>query len=138
MPNTPPPRCPLPLPLPKDHAQRLTLRCLRRMAAHGVHDAQAALWMFEGFGLHFRRPLVLLRAFVIELAQVSRRRIQLAPYCAMRMTADESRIVALLADPATASRHLPDLTGGAEANSPLSLAIAYSEYLPAAARLDQL
>lgn len=135
---TPPPHCPLPLSLPQDHVQRLTLRCLRRMAAHGVRDAQAALWMFEGFGLQFRRPLVLLRAFVIELAQVSLRRIQLAPCCAMRLTVDEGRILAVLADPATAPLHLPGLTGRAEASSPLSLAIAFSEYLPAAAQLDQL
>ena len=128
---TPPPHCPLPLPLPLDHGQRLTLRCLRRMAAHGIRDAQAALWMFEGFGLQFRRPLVLLRAFVIELAQVSQRRIQLAPCCAMRMTSDEGRIIAILTDPATGPEHLPSLTGGAEASSPLSLAVAFSECLPA-------
>ena len=125
--------CQLPLPLPRTETQRLVLRCLRRMAAHGIHDAQAALWVFERFGLGFRRPLVLLRAFVVELAQYSQRRIQLAPCCALRMTLDEARLIGVLAaaatSPASAQRQLRELTGGLAAPSPYSLAVAFNETL---------
>jgi hypothetical protein len=130
-----PGQCQMPLPLPLEHNQRIVLRCLRRMAAHGVRDAQGSLWMFEQFGIHYRRPLVLLRAFVIELAQVSQRRIQIAPCCAMRMTLDEGRIVEALAaasdSPATAQRHLRQLTEADNPASPLSLAIAFNDTLAA-------
>ena len=123
----------LPLPLPVDVSQRLVLRCLRRMAAHGIRDAQAALLMLEHFGIHFRRPLVLLRAFVAELAQSAERRITLAPCCAMRMTLDEGRIVGALAaaaeNPVCASQHLQQLTGNSQIASPLSLAAAFDETL---------
>ena len=125
--------CPLPLPLPHSESQRLVLRCLRRMAAHGVHDAQAALWVFECFGLGFRRPLVLLRGFVLEIAQFSQRRIQVAHCCALRMTHDEARLIGVLAtaaeSPACAHRHLRELTGGDDAASPFSLALAFNAAL---------
>ena len=128
-----PQSCLLPLPLPQTETQRLVLHCLRRMAAYGIHDAQAALWVFERFGLGFRRPLVLLRAFVVELAQNSQRRIQLAPCCAMRMTPDEARLIGVLAaaatSPACAHRQLRELTGGLDAPSPYSLALAFNETL---------
>jgi hypothetical protein len=123
----------LPLPLPAAATQRLVLRCLRRMAAHGTRDAQAALLAFDHFGIHFRRPLVLLRAFVTELAQGSGRRITLAPCCAMRMTRDEGWIVGVLATAATypdcASHRLRLLTGGDQVASPLSLAVAFNQTL---------
>ena len=130
--------CLLPLPLPPCETQRLVLRCVRRMAAHGVHDAQAALWVFERFGLGFRGPLVLLRGFVLELAQFSQRRIQVAPCCALRMTQDEARLIGVLAaaaeSPACAHRHLRELTGGDDAPSPFSLALAFNASLAALGR----
>lgn len=123
----------LPLPLPNESNQRLALRCLRRMAAQGPRDAQAALLAIEYFGIHFRRPLVLLRAFVTELAQSSERRITLAPCCAMRMTRDEGRIVGVLATaaayPDCARYHLQQLTGSERIASPMSLAVAFSQTL---------
>lgn len=138
MPQPAPRSCALPLPLPQEDTQRLVLRCLRRMAAHGTRDAQAALWVFEAFGIHFRRPLVLLRAFVVEVAQVSARRISVAPCCAMRVTLDEARLIGVLAaatdNPAAAAHHLRLLTDGAEVSSPLSLAIAFSGSLAALGR----
>jgi hypothetical protein len=134
--NQPTPgQCQMPLPLPFEQTQRIVLRCLRRMAAHGIRDAQASLWVFEQFGIHYRRPLVLLRAFVVELAQVSQRRIQIAPCCAMRMTLDEGRIVEILAvagqHQARAQRHLRLLTDTNNASSPLSLAVAFNDTLAA-------
>jgi hypothetical protein len=123
----------LPLSLPAAATQRLVLRCLRRMAAHGPRDAQAALLVFEHFGIHFRRPLVLLRAFVAELAQGAERRITIAPCCAIRMTRDEGWMIGVLvaaADhPDCASRHLRLLTGSDEVASPLSLAAAFNQTL---------
>ena len=120
--NSSPRSCALPLPLPREDTQRLVLRCLRRMAAHGTRDAQAALWVFEAFGIHFRRPLVLLRAFVVDVAQVSARRISVAPCCAMRMTLDEARLIGVLAaagdNPVAAAHHLRALTGGTNVSSP--------------------
>jgi hypothetical protein len=123
----------MPLPLPADATQRLVLRCLRRMAAHGTRDAQAALLAIEHFGIHFRRPLVLLRAFVAELAQGAERRITMAPCCAMRMTRDEGLIVVVLATaaayPDCARFHLEQLAGGGAVSSPLSLAAAFNQTL---------
>jgi hypothetical protein len=128
----------LPLPLPGEPDQRLVLRCLRRMAAHGIRDAQAALLILDSFGIHFRRPLVLLRAFVAELAQGAERRITMAPCCAMRMTLDEARIVGVLAsavdDPDSARHQLQLLTASCAIASPLSLAAAFNETLTALGR----
>lgn len=138
-PATPVPTpCLLPLPLPLEGTQRLVLRCVRRMAAHGIRDAQAALWMIDGFGSAFRRPLVLLRAFVAELAQASRRRITIAPCCALRMTLDEGRIVGVLAtasdNPACARHHLRLLCDSAEVGAPLSVAATFNADLAALGR----
>jgi hypothetical protein len=110
--------------------QRLTLICLRRMAAHGIRDARASLLVFDAFGIHFRRPLVLLRAFLSELAQCSERSISLAPCCAHRMTADEARLIGVLATAANsldcARYQLGVLTRSERVESPLSLARAFN------------
>jgi hypothetical protein len=42
----------------------------------------SALMMMQGFGLHFRKPLCLLRAFMLELSQTAERPIALAPVAA--------------------------------------------------------
>jgi len=118
----------LPLPAPNDQMQRLVLFAVRRMAAHGVRDAYAANLLFSNFGIHFRRPLVLLRTFMIELSQSSTRTITIAPCCALRMTADEGRIVGILTKVAdnrmAAANHLRELTGHNGISSPLSVAAA--------------
>lgn len=119
-----------PLPLPEDAMQRAVLVAIRRMAAFGVRDAQAALLALQAFGLGYRQPLVLLRAFVVELAHASQRRITVAPCCARRMTLDEGRMVGVLATaachPGNAARHLDLLTGGAaDSSAALSVAAAF-------------
>jgi len=86
----------LPLPLPADPTMRAILVAIRRMAAHGIRDANAASMMVGHFGLRFRMPLALVRALVIEIARCSRRSIALAPCCAMRMTEDEGLILSAL------------------------------------------
>jgi hypothetical protein len=116
----------LPQALPTNMDARVQLIALRRMAAHGLRDARASMLMLHQFGLDYRRRLVLLRAFVHELAQASRRTIQLAPCCAVRMTADEALLLRALGsaadDPADAADALLDLTKGGAVCHPLSLA----------------
>lgn len=128
----------LPLPVPGDAARRLVLVALRRMASHGLRDAHAASLMIGALGLHFRRPLALLRAFMAEIAQASSRTITVAPCCALRMTRDEGRIMnALVLAPsrdASAALHLQVLTGGGEISGPLSLAAAINQALADAGR----
>ena len=120
----------LPLPAPQDRMERIVLFAVRRMASHGVRDAYAANLLFSNFGLHFRRPLVLLRTFMIELSQSSQRTITIAPCCALRMTADEGRIVGILAkvggNRVAAANHLRELTGHNSISSPLSVAAAFN------------
>ena len=80
----------LPLPLPEGRIERSVLFALRRMAAHGLRDVSAAWLMLDLFSTGFRRPLVLLRAFMLELAHAATGPIQVAPCCAPRMTEHES------------------------------------------------
>jgi hypothetical protein len=76
----------LPRPLPSEGSARLLLFGFRRLATHGLQDAHAANAMIGGFGLGFRRPLILLRALMAELSRVSNRKIVVAPCCCLRMT----------------------------------------------------
>ena len=46
--------------------------------------------MLGAFGRSYRRPLVLMRAMMLELARASSRKILVAPCCCARMTADEA------------------------------------------------
>lgn len=123
----------LPLPVPTGQIERVTLFGVRRMAAHGLRDAHAANTMLALFGLGYRRPLVLLRAFMLELARSSSRAIMIAPCCALRMTSDEGRILAVLAtattDTGTAVHHLNRLAGHTEMMPALSAAMAYKDAL---------
>jgi hypothetical protein len=120
----------LSMPIPTGAAERLTLFCIRRMGAHGIRDAHAANLMLNRFGLPFRRPLVLLRAFMVELARASRRQITIAPCCATRMTLDEARVLAALRTSAgsehRASRHLGRLTESGQTAGSLCAAAAYN------------
>lgn len=104
----------LPHAAPQDGPSRALLVALRRMAIHGLHDASASLLMIEHFGLHFRKPLVLMRTLLMEVSQTTRQPIQIAPCCAPRMTAAENALLRALAsaaqDPGLASQHLRELT----------------------------
>lgn len=123
----------LPFPAPVAPTQRLTLFAVRRMAAFGLNDAHAANAMLCGFGLGYRRPLILLRAFMHELATGSSRAIRIAPCCALRMTEDEAHMLGALAAACENSRnaagHLASLTGRAINNPALSAAMAYNDAL---------
>lgn len=76
---------------------RLLLFAVRRMAAGGIDDAHAAHALFAGFGIHFRRPLVLLRAMMAEISRVASTQLVVAPCCCARMTDDEARLIAAVA-----------------------------------------
>jgi len=80
----------LPFASPTDERSRLLLLAIRRMAAHGLNDAHAAHACLIGFGLSYRRPLILLRALMAEISRASARKIMVAPCCCTRMTHDEA------------------------------------------------
>jgi hypothetical protein len=97
LPEKPPIDHTLPFAAPLNPNRRLLLYCLRRMGAHGLNDAHAANAMLASFGASYRRPLVMLRVFVQETAQMAARRISIAGCCCMRMTFDEARLVDAIA-----------------------------------------
>lgn len=120
----------LPLPVPNDRIERTVLFAMRRMAAHGARDANAAWLMLDLFSVKFRRPLVLLRAFLLELAHVSQGPIRIAPCCTPRMTADEGVILQILFKAATdmtsAEDALVRLTRNSAVGEPLSAAAVFA------------
>ncbi|MDO6415882.1 hypothetical protein Q4F19_15940 [Sphingomonas sp. BIUV-7] len=87
----------LPFTVPESAYARLLLYAVRRMAAGGLDDAFAAQAMIGGFGVNFRRPLVLLRAFMGESARVAGKRLMVAPCCCGRMTGDERALLSAVA-----------------------------------------
>lgn len=76
---------------------RLFLFTLRRMASAGVDDAHAANALLGHFGKSYRRPLILMRAMMLELSRVSNRRISVAACCCARITPDEARLLEAVA-----------------------------------------
>jgi len=88
----------LPHAAPDISGTRLFLRVVRHMAVGGLNDAHAANMLIGVFGLSFRRPLVLVRALMAELARASTCSIMIAPSCCCRMTLAESMLVRAVAD----------------------------------------
>lgn len=74
-------------------SRMIFLKAARLMAIGGVNDAGAAALMLGWFGRTYRRPLVLMRALMLELSRVSQRRIELAPPCSGRLTRDEAAML---------------------------------------------
>jgi hypothetical protein len=103
----------LPHAAPASSYRRLLLFAIRRMAAGGIFDAHAAHAFFTGFGVGYRRPLILLRAFMAELSRVAAARVRVAPCCCMRMTHDEYALLQTIAqaqaEPASAHKSLCQL-----------------------------
>lgn len=104
MTTTPPSSATLALPyaLPRDADARLLLFAFRRMGAHGVTDAQAASAVMHAFGAGFRRPLLLLRAMMLDLAAGATCPIAIAPCCCCRMTHAERAVLTIVARAETA------------------------------------
>jgi hypothetical protein len=105
----------LPHPAPSGRAAHLLLHVIRRMAIGGLADAHAANAMLGLFGKSYRRPLVLMRAFMAELARGSLQPIIVAPCCCSRMTQGEATLLAAVAvansDIQTAHIRLTALSG---------------------------
>lgn len=106
---------------PDDPARRLLLFAIRRTGAHGLNDAAVAHAFLSHFGGGFRRPLVLLRTFMMESSRAAARPIVIAPGCCARMTADERVLLDIMAHvqrhPARARLLLADLLGRRQADA---------------------
>lgn len=106
---------PLPFAAPVVEAGRLLLYVIRRMGAHGLHDAVAANVLLGVFGINYRRPLIMLRAFMAETARGADKKILISACCCARMTLDEARLVeaitTALPDPRGASLLLRQAMG---------------------------
>lgn len=115
-------------PLPENPPARVALLAIRRMGAHGLADAAAAHALFANFRQDFRRPLVLLRAFMADLASAAAGPIAIAPCCCSRMTGAEAALLAVLARvdqaPDTARLLLADLLGVRRVDGVLASAAA--------------
>ncbi|WP_022683235.1 DUF6628 family protein [Sphingobium bisphenolivorans] len=105
--------------IPGGYGNRLFLYVMRRMASAGVNDAHAANAMLGAFGRSYRRPLVLMRAMMLELARTSSRKILIAPCCCSRMTSDEALMMqavgGALRNPRTAFENVSALLGNEDA-----------------------
>ena len=98
------------------------------MGAHGLHDARASHTLFTAFGEGFRRPLVLLRALMTDLAGTAADTIAIAPCCCARMTTAERALLTILARvetaPDSARFLLADLLGVRRVDAVLASAAA--------------
>ena len=121
----------LPETAPRCANSRLLLYTLRRIAAGGLHDAHAAQAFIGGFGPGFRRPLLLIRALIAEMARISQRKFLVAPCCCGRMTEAEGILLALVAqgeqDPRGAHEQLAGLLGVRQCLGALSSAQALGQ-----------
>lgn len=108
---------------------RILLFAMRRMAVHGLHDAFAANAMLAGYGLRYRKPLVLLRALLVDIARTARGNIIVAPCCAPRMTAHEFALLSAIGDPADAAHHMRPLLKQHRASAAVATIAAISETL---------
>nr|WP_047167178.1 DUF6628 family protein [Sphingomonas sp. Y57] len=121
----------LPHGAPEGSGALLFLQTVRRMGIGGLGDAYAASLLIGTFGLSFRRPLVLSRALMAELARASQRSIMIAPSCCCRMTIAESILLVAVAtardQPAAAHRRLCQLCGVDRALGILSSAQAVAQ-----------
>lgn len=121
----------LPRAVPVVAEQRLLLYALRRMGAHGLNDAHALGALLGCFGRGYRRPLILLRAFMAETSRASRRTIRIAICCCGRMTRDEmlllDAMMLSLNDPRAAHQSLTKCLGTADCIGTLTSAQALNQ-----------
>lgn len=118
----------LPHALPACPNARVALFAMRRMGGHGLCDARAAHALFTAFGEGFRRPLMLVRALMADMASAATSQIAIAPCCCGRMTHAEAALTAILARveqaPETSRLLLTDLLGVRNADGVLASAAA--------------
>lgn len=125
----------LPHTMPTSPGARLALFAFRRLGAYGLDDAVAASAMVSAFGTGFRRPLMLSRAMMADLAGYAAVSLEIAPCCCMRLTGAEHTMVSILSRAETAPKIaqllLADLLGirhaGGAFASVAALATAYAD-----------
>jgi hypothetical protein len=87
--------------------------------------------MLGAFGRSYRRPLILMRAMMLELARCATRKILVAPCCCARMTADEALLMqsigTALQHPHDAYEQLTSLLGTDDALGALTCLQAVSQ-----------
>ena len=114
--------------LPACANARIALFAIRRMGAHGLADARAAHALFTAFGQGFRRPLVLMRSLVADLAGTASGTIAIAPCCCARMTPAEAALLTILSRvetaPEAARLLMADLIGVRRVDGVLATAAA--------------
>lgn len=100
------------------------------MGAHGLADARAAHTLFTVFGQDFRRPLILMRTLMADLASHASGQIAIAPCCCARMTVAEAALMTILAQmemaPGKAHFLMSDLLGVRRVDGVLASAAAVS------------
>jgi hypothetical protein len=98
---------------------------------NGLNDAHAANAMLGTFGQSYRRPLILLRAFMAETARVSKLKVSVAACCCGRMTRDEimliDTLILALSDPRAAHESLSTCLGTADCLGALTSAQALNQ-----------
>ncbi|KQN93450.1 hypothetical protein ASE95_00340 [Sphingomonas sp. Leaf231] len=118
----------LPHALPECGNARAVLFAMRRMGANGLSDARAAHGFFTAFGEAFRRPLLLMRALMADMATNAAVPIAIAPCCCARMTPSEHALLAIVARVETRTDNarllLQDLLGQRHVDAVLASAAA--------------
>ncbi|CAM3221649.1 Carboxymuconolactone decarboxylase-like domain-containing protein [Sphingomonas antarctica] len=121
----------VPHPIPVEPVARILLYAMRRMAIGGLDDAHAANVLLGQFGLSYRRPLIILRALMLEVSSTSQRSISIAPCCCRRMTADEALLLGSVESatgrPDLACRLMAELTATLDCLAPVSAAQALGQ-----------
>jgi hypothetical protein len=122
---------PLPYAAPVARPLRLLLYVMRRMGTHGLMDAHAANALLGTFGQSYRRPLILLRALMLEMARTAQCRVTIAGCCCARMTEDEATLLQTITlantDPRTANALLETLLATPNALAALTTAQALEQ-----------
>lgn len=83
-------------PVPACQSARILIYSIRRMAQGGLNDAFAANALLSLFGVRSRRPLLLLRAMMAEMARSSQRQLVVAPCCCQMMTSAEIEMLLII------------------------------------------
>ena len=118
----------LPHPMATCPDARLALFVMRRIGAHGLQDACAVQAMVNGFGVGFRRPLMLARALMIDLTATATGAIAIDPCCCARIMSAQHSLLAVLASAGTRPELplllLQDLLGSRRVDGTLASAAA--------------
>ena len=118
----------LPRRQPEAIGARLLLFGIRQMGAGGLNDAAAANAFLTAFGKGFRRPLLLLRALMADMARGADAPIQIASWRCCRMTRAEGAVLDAVArapdNPALANLLLADVMSVRDAMGAVATAAA--------------